>query len=348
MRALGSAGLRTSLVVLAAGLVVGLAVGGSLVVLLVPAAAPASLASGPELDTVTPSVVQFDDPHEVRVALTVDAESGLRSPVGGVLTSLACAPGGELASGTSSFTVNGAPVVGLSTAVPLWRTIAIDDEGADVSSLENELVRLGAAIVPDGQWHWADALAFDALFAPIDVVTTDDGAVRLESTAWLPAPSTAVASCPLGVGSPVGPGAVVAQFAPRVTAARFPPPGTAVEGARALDLAGGAIPVDSDGTITDPAALAAITGSQEFAEADPQQEPRSIAVSWILSEPVPVSVLPPSALYGISGSSGCVDERGGAAIVVTVIASQLGRTLVVPERELGDVLVHPDKGLSCP
>ena len=348
MSALRSTGLRASLVVLAAGLVVGAAVGGSLVVLLVPTEAPASLASGPELETVTPSVVQFDDPHEVRVSLTVDAASGLRSPAGGVLTSLSCSPGQQLASGTSSFTVNGAPAVGLATAVPLWRTIAIGDDGTDVSSLENELARLGAAIEPDGQWYWGDARAFDALFAPLGVVTTDDGAVPLESATWLPAPLTAVASCPVGVGSTVDPGAVVAQFAPRVTAARFQPPSEAVEGPRALGLAGGAVPVGPEGTITDPAALTALTGSQEFAEADPQQEPRSIAVPWILTEPVPVTVLPPSALYGISGSRGCVIEDGGPTTVVTVIASQLGRTLVVPERRLGDVLVHPDEDRSCP
>lgn len=347
MRALRRGRLRGQLFVLAAGLVVGAALGGSLVVLFVPAAAPASLASDRALETVAPSVTEFGDPHEVKVALTVDSTSGLRSPVSGVLTSLSCGPGQQLASGTAPFTVNGAPVVGLATAIPLWRDIAVGDEGVDVSSLEGELLRLGAAVEPDGEWRWADARAFDALLGPAGVITSDEGTARLGSTAWLPAALTPVGSCPVGVGSAVGAGGIVVQFAPRVTTAMFTPPADGVEGARALALAGGAVPVGGDGAITDPAALAALTGSQEFAEADPQQDPRSISVPWVLVEPVPVTVVPPSAVYGLTGARGCVSAEG-APVAVRVIASQLGRTLLVPQSPLGDVLVRPDRGLPCP
>lgn len=344
--------IRQSAVVVTVGLIVGLAVGGSLAVLFIPAPVPASVASDQPLDTVRPSVMDFSDPHEVHVALTIDSLSGVRSPRGGLLTALACVPGQEVVAGTRIFGVDGAAVVGLATSVPLWRQISVGDEGADVAALENELARLagdgegGSGLEIDGTWEWNDALAFDALLAGAGVTTTDEGEVPLSAIAWLPAPVMSVAGCPVGVGASVASGTVVAQFAARITLARFTPAADAVDGPRALALENALIPVDESGVLTDPAALALLAESPEFAALDPSATPPSISASWVLTSSVLVTVVPPSAVHGISGSRGCVTDAEGATRV-TVIASQLGRTLVAPERPLGDVIVHPTGAAPC-
>ena len=338
--------LRQSAVIVAVGLIVGLAVGGSIAVLVIPAPVPASLVSDQQLNTVRPSVTDFADPHEVRVTVTVDSLSGVRSPRSGLLTGLSCIPGQRVVAGTGIFAVDGEPVVGLATSAPLWREISVGDDGADVGFLENELVRLGGAVDVDGTWEWADALGFDALLEAAGVTTTDDGTVQLTSVAWLPAPVSVVAGCPVGVGTSVAPGTVVAQFAARLSVARLTPPGDAVEGPRVLALGNAPVPVGEDGAVTDPAALALLAESPEFAEADLSASLPTISASWELASPVPVTVVPPSAVYGVSGARGCVAEAEGAT-AVTVIASQLGRTLVTAERQLGEVLVHPEGAAPC-
>jgi hypothetical protein len=333
-------------VIVAVGLVVGLAAGGSLAVLLVPAPVPGSLVSDQALDSVRPSVTEFSDPREVRVTLSVDTLSGVRSPRGGLVTTQSCLPGQEVAAGTSTFSVDGAPVVGLATSVPLWREIAVGESGADVGSLEAELVRLGGGLDIDGTWEWSDALAFDSLLADVGVTTNDEGAVPLAAIAWLPAPVTVIAQCPVGIGTSVAPGTIVAQFATRISSARLALPVGAVEGPRALVLSDVVIPVGDDGVIADPAALALIAQSPEFAESDPSATPPSISGSWVLTSPVPATVVPPSAVYGLAGDRGCV-AQADSATAVTVLASELGRTLVVPAEPLGEVLVHPKGDVPC-
>ncbi|MBX3098323.1 MAG: hypothetical protein KF761_01975 [Salinibacterium sp.] len=340
-------GLRHYAFIGTAALILGTALGGTLVVLLVPEAPPPSLVSEQRLETVTPAVIDFTDPREVRVALTVDSASGLRSPVGGVLTALSCVPGGQVSSGSNVFAVDGASVVALATAVPLWRDIPVGDDGQDVIALENELLRLGAEVEPDGVWRWADALAFDALLRPVGVITTDDGTVPIVSLVWLPSPATVLATCSLSIGSILAPGDVVARFAPRIRLATFAPPPDAVGGARELTLARGSVSAGADGVIAGPEALEVLAAAPEFAELDLEQGHPTLTASWVLVEPIRVAVVPPSAIRGLSGNRGCVQERGGAT-PVTVIASQLGRTLVVPPHRLGPIAVHPMGGTGCP
>jgi hypothetical protein len=278
----------------------------------------------------------------VRVALTIDTDSGLRSGASGVLTALACVPGAEALSGTSSFAVDGVAVIDLATAVPLWRPLEVGDHGPDVAALETELGRLGAAPAADGEWDWADARAFDALFGPFGVETSNDGTVPVASLAWLPAPSVVVGSCPLAVGAPIGTAQIALGFAPRITLARVQPPPDFVQGPRVLVVDGATIPVPVAGAITDPAGLAALAASPQFASADGDE----ITLSWALASAVDVTVLPPSALYDLAGDLGCVEEERGPT-AVTVIASQLGRTLVEPGHRLGLVAVHPGGEAPC-
>lgn len=342
--------MRQSAVIVAVGLIAGLTVGGVLAVLFIPAPVPASLVSGQALETVRPSATEFTDPQEARVALSFDSLSAVRSPRAGRLTALSCVPGQEILAGSSPFTVDGAPVVVLATSVPLWREIAVGEDGADVASLESELVRLGGAVEADGAWSWHDALAFDALLGGAGVVTTDDGTVPLSAIAWLPSSTSVVAECPVALGTDVGPGTVVAQFAARVSRASVVVPEGAVEGERALAVGNDLVPIGPDGAVTDLAALALLADSPEFAEVDRSTTPPTMSATLVLATPRSVTVVPPSAVYAVSGDLGCITGPAGPT-PVTIIASQLGRTLVETEPEpghpLGDVLVHPAAGAAC-
>lgn len=334
--------LRTALFVAASALVVGAAAGASVAAVLVPAPVPAALAAAHDLGTMTPTVTEFDDPHEVRVTVTLGGAEGVRAPRGGVVTSLACAPGAQLTSGASPAAIDGRPVVALATAVPPWRDIAVGATGDDVASLEAELVRLGAGVDADGRWSWSDALAFDAALG--GVTTDDDGTVELGSVAWLPAATVTAADCPTTLGASIGPGAVLVGLAARPTVARAAPAAGAVPGGRMLRVSTGDVAVAADGTVADPGALA---GSAEFAAADPGQQPLTLTASWVLVDPVRVTVVAPSAVVGIVDGRGCVVGADGA-IPVTIVASQLGRTLVAPETPLGDIRLHPDPDTVCP
>ena len=337
--------MRHWAVIALVGLIAGAALGCAVFVALVPGEVPASLASAGELDMVEPSTMEYDDAREVTITLTLETGSGVRSPRAGILTATSCVPGQAVASGSTPFAVDGASVVALSTATPLWRAIAVGDEGADVAALENELVRLGAAPEPDGHWSWADVRAFDSRLDP--VITDDDGTVPFAAITWLPAPDVVVDSCPVALGSTIGVATLVATFAPRITLARFAPPVGAVDGARGLVFDGEEFAAPSTGEIVDRGALDTLAASPSFAQRDPAQDPPTITASSVLTVPIAVTVLPPSALYSLEGGSGCVQSREGAARV-SVIASQLGRTLVTVARPLGQVRVHPDTSVPCP
>ena len=156
-----------------------------------------------------------------------------------------------------------------------------------------------------------------------------------------------IATCPVGVATPLTAADFVARFAPRVTLATITPPAGAVDGARELDLADGFVRVDADGVISDSAALETLTAAREFAESDLEQAQPAFSASWALVEPIRVTVVPPSSIFGLSGSRGCVQE-GSGPVSVTVIASQLGRTLVVPTHPLAAIAIHPHGGTGCP
>ncbi|MDR0416449.1 MAG: hypothetical protein LBH76_03880, partial [Propionibacteriaceae bacterium] len=81
----------------------------------------------------------YDDARTVTLTLTAGPEQRFQTPRSGRVTSSACAAGAEFISGGSALSVDGVPVLGLATAVPLWRDLALGDAGPDVAALGAEL-----------------------------------------------------------------------------------------------------------------------------------------------------------------------------------------------------------------
>jgi hypothetical protein len=352
---LGLAGLA----LLAAVLLVGAVLAPSLV-----DGAPTALRSPGPL-TVPVDTQEFDDPISATLHARVEPVSAVRSPVSGTVTYSACVPGTDISSGQLIGRVNDAPVVVLATSSPLWRDLRPGDRGLDVSSLQQELARLGFAAPGTGVFDRATRAAVATFFAHADPAIPPPGSVLLlASTAWSPAPMVTATSCHLEQGATIASGDVLARLAPRVAAFSISssgssapgvstPDNSALSGARVVVVAGVAVPTEADGSITNPDDVV-LLGQQDAVRRwlGSDRIDDGLPATWRLAEPVSVAVVPPASLIGVDGHSACVISADGPTVSVTVVSSMLGRTLVVPEdsaaRLPSEVRIDGDGRAPCP
>jgi hypothetical protein len=320
--------------------------GAGIGLLLSPASPPPSLASASVGLTAVPRGMDYTDEQTVPFSVALGPSLALRSSRGGVATASACVPGASIVSGSSLFALDGVPVVQLATSTPLWRDIGIGDTGTDVTALQTELIRLGHSLEIDGRWGWLDISAFDAVLVAAGAPESDHGVVAMASVAWLPSSTVVASRCLVGVGMGVAPGQELVELPAQLAAAHAHLPSGIADGARVVVVGDQRYSIAEGGLITDPAALLAISDSAEFRERDPSSDPPTITLRVELEEPLRAQAIPPSAIYDLEHSVGCV-QHGGSATKVRVIASQLGLALVVPSGELGPVLLAPDVRRGC-
>ncbi|WP_133120887.1 MULTISPECIES: hypothetical protein [Bifidobacterium] len=320
----------------------------------------------------------FDDRRAVTFRLTQSSASTLQMPQDGTLTSSTCTAGAALHSGTSMFSINDHAVLSLHTSIPLYRPLAIGTQGNDVRSLHDALRDLGYA-APDTDTFSSDSIAaFNALAektgAPL--ITADNGwSFNPAQILWQPASAMTIRQCPVRVGAQVHAGDNIAQTAPIITNVaiiRTPEnaDGQPAAGKRTVTISDKTFEIDDDVTqMNDPAFLNAIAASREYQSmlsgsgsgvsassssgASPQQSAAAdgssvdVIYQWSLAEPRAVSIVPPSALTGVSSGKGCVTVDGRPQ-QVTIVASQLGRSMVSPQSgTLEHVDVPADKTVSC-
>src|SRR5690606_19130165 len=108
-------------------------------------------------------------------------------------------------------TVDGVPLVGLATSVPLWRDLSLGDEGEDVTALHTELARLGYEVDTEGPLRRAALRALRDLYEQAGEKPGALDRVTIDRIVWLPAPSTSVNECLATVGSTVAAGDPVAS-----------------------------------------------------------------------------------------------------------------------------------------
>lgn len=134
--------------------------------------------------------------------------------------------------------------------------------------------------------------------------------------------------------------------------------GDLVAGDRVLSIGSTTVPVPTGTTeLTDQSVLSAITGSTEYrmaslgsgsgqmgsgagtggsggtgASGGGSSEGGTVQVSytWRLAQPIEAVTVPPSSLYRASGGKACVTVSGKPT-PVSIIASQLGKTMVAPD-----------------
>ncbi|WP_156027549.1 hypothetical protein [Mycetocola saprophilus] len=353
------------------------------------------------LTPATPAAVKPADPvKEIAVTerlvddrrpVTLVADTGpvtpISSPREGLVTSLECAPGSTIESGSSVLSVEGEPAVALATSVPMWRDLGIGDSGEDVRALATELTRLG--YLAGGEQR----LDRDTLNA-VNRLLTDRGAraarepvassarILKDTFMWIPAVRTVVASCATSIGQRVSvESTVLSAQGTLATAHVRAVSGTIVPGARTVVVGEDTFDLDSEGRILDRSELDRLAQTRIYRQSLGGDTPGELPAASKLAEPMTAFAVPASALFASAApepagaeqtqSGGASSEMGGgepagedvsgaqrpSCVVVDgrvesirVIGSQLGQTFVLFSDNVKPqrVSVHPAADLKCP
>ncbi len=342
--------LRTRSATAGAALLVTLGTGVVIGSLLLPTPVPATIDSRDDPIVAPVTKVSTFDPQSVNLVVEAAEPQKLTARSSGLVTSTACAPGEKAVSGTSAFSVNDQPLIYLSTARPIWRDLSIGDRGQDVEALQTELNRLGYEVTVDGRFG-RSTLAAAVLMAR---KAGDDSArswtgVPASVIVWLPAPSVHVETCDAMLGGTVDVGAGLATLPRTLTSAAVRPlPSAVMAGGRVVVAGDLTLPVDSNGTISSNDHLLELAQSSAYREfldgqtvAGPGPVDRTpgtagsagsaISVEYRLAAPLDVLSVPAAAVFDVKGAQACVIAEG-SSIPVTIADSQLGQTLIVPDK----------------
>lgn len=338
-------------------LLVGAAAGVGTAALLGAPAAPDSLAPAASLAQAPVTVRDFTDRRSVALRVSARHVPSVTARVAGFVTASACVPGEVIASGGSTFALDGSPLVNLHTDVPLWRTLSVGDRGDDVAALHAELRRLGVDAPQDDRVTAATLRSYRTMAASAGLVLpSSENVVDPARVVWLPTAEVTAAQCPTPKGMDISAGDPLVDLPSAVAAATVVDlPSDRAAGDRVVTVDGAAVPLAEDGRITDPAALAAIAGSQAYADAsataDDAAADVTLTVSWQLVEPLSVWVVPPAAVIGAGTDRACVEDDGATPLAVEIVGSELGQTFVIPAVVATPVPAHVrighDGGAHC-
>ena len=306
--------------------------------------APASVAGETGVRTAPVSVEIYDGTRRTPATPLLAEPTTLTLAALGRVRSSACAPGAAIASGSSPLVLDDRPMLALATAAPLWRDLDVGARGQDVSDLQGELARLGHAVTVDGVYGAGTRAAVRAVMTGLGVVRPS-GALASSDVMWLPAPEVTVTTCAVAVGDAFTGGEVA----------------TVGGGLVALEIGGtdpveswvarfqtAAAPINPDRTVTDPAFLAAVAASP-LMDWSQTEGAGTLELELALAEPVQVAVVPPAALFALTGDRACLVADDGAVLPVRVVASALGQTLVEVDGPVPDqVSLDPGDDLTCP
>lgn len=344
---------RTRVVVLLGAFVVGTtcAAAFALGAWLFSPVTPEQLAPAPSAawSPVTPRMI--DDARQVDLAINLSDATPLRSAATGLVTSTSCSKDGVLESGQTALTVDGRPIVALSTDIPLWRNLAVGDSGTDVAALQHELARLGYELETGGVVDTDTLNAAGKLVGLSQDEMDSSGTIERDSLIWLPTASVTVAQCDAGTGTRISPGDTLITAAGTIEDARIASlPESLVAGSRHLVVDDRVISVSESGVVNDQAGLESLHQTSSFSlwAADPQSAP-PVRGSLVLSEPTTAYSLAPASIYNLDGTAGCV-YTGSTGLPVTVVSSELGHTLVTFDSAStapDQVLIAADGGPTC-
>jgi hypothetical protein len=341
------AGVLSALIVGSAGVGIGV-----VVTRLDP---PDSLVGPPEAGTIAVVPERFADARSVELRLEHVPGVPLIGRASGTVTGSRCVAGGRIRSGTSPWSVDGRPLLALSTPTPLYRDLASGDEGTDVASLQAELRRLGLDAPATATYDAATAGAVRDMWEGVAPHLTDqqllDGGLPLSRVVWLPAPSVSPAECAAVLGGVVAAGSPVATTAATITEAVVDPlPDDLVPGARVLDVQGLAVHVPTSGSVSGRTSLRKLLSTELgiiAVKTLDQERPVPLSGTLSLTKPLRTATLPASAL--VSGSGSCVLDAAGAPHGVVVVSSTLGRSIVSFEDRGSParVQISPPGSASC-
>ena len=320
-------------------LVLGALLGVTVVGVAHPEAAPPAIGGAVPVGEVPVTSTKYLDVRSVTLAFETQSQGEIVTPVGGFITRTSCAVGGEAQSGESGIAINGRSLVYLASGAPLWRDLGPDSVGTDVRGLQTELNRLGYSLDADGEFGPLTLRAARDLAERNGVDSSDWSVIPREAFVWIPAPATAITSCPTVLGASVAPDDALFVAPPVIASARVAAlPDTLAPGPRVIVAGEVRVAVDDQGAIADPAALHELGRSSEFAAWVAADDGTDFIVDLELASPVTVTTVPPAAVFGLDGSTGCISSAGHT-VVVEVVGSGLGQSYVVVPADAEVVVV---------
>lgn len=323
---------------LMAALAIGFSVGA---IWTAPTSLP-SLTGTPTRDLpATPRL--YDDPHSLAVELFIAPDQPMVVAVGGRVTALGIAAGDVIKSGELLVEVNGAPLILLTTEIPLWRDLRLGDTGKDVQALQSELLRLG---ILGGLSGIVDEHTLDAVAALLDEEGRTE-TIDHKRFVWVKTTGR-VETLSVAVGSFISSGESIGALAATVERGVFSVPVNSVSGERSLVVADATFQAPEDGLITDSKVLTALSDTASFRSArmaEPHSRTVRIDVTWVLQEPIEVFAIAPIGLYG-EGDHRCVFIES-LPIPVTLISSEFGQSLVTSAAPLVRVELPDAPEITC-
>lgn len=291
--------------------------------------------------TVAISMEPFLDERPVPAAAQETPNWDAQAPSSGIIRQLSCKVGEQLNSGQAPFMINDDFIVVLGMDSPPWRDFVYGAEGSDVQALQLELTRLGYFEgEADGYFGYWTGLAVSRLWEAVGGSSWQTD-LPLAQLVWIPSKAVLPSNCSVRLGDSVGAGAPLFSLGGGVSSVTTETPTTQYPGPRVAFIGDVATPVPEDGTITDQGFLAAFSQTPQY-QAYKKDNTTKLTVNVRLDNAVEVAAVPASALYRIDETRACVYSEG-SAIEVTIVASQFGNTLVVPDSPVKNVFVTPPK-----
>lgn len=286
---------------------------------------PADLTKGAPATTAPVEPQDYTDSRNVTLNVVKAPPSKLRADTEGTLTRYNCTPSGTWSTGTSPVSVDSAPLLALHTEVPLWRDLSYGDNGEDVVALQRALINLGYSLNDDGEFGWYTWDAYRNALKNIDVKAPQN-TFSTSTVLWLPADTVTLSSCPAQADDAVSKELVLAEAGGNLSSVSIQNmPTDLIAGPRHLTVAGATVPVEENGQITDPAAVATLAATS-ISTFDPEKNGDLYATLELDASTIVYS-LPVGAVGDPAGEAFVTSQ--GTRYPVSVVASSLGRTLVM-------------------
>lgn len=354
-------GVTFSVAVLMAIVLVCLGAGGAF--LYTRAQQPATFQGTTSYDSVAVESGEFSDTHNVSVTVAQIRSQSVMSPISGTVTHADCSAGAQIASGTSCISVDDRALPFVYLSVPAYRDMPVGVKGNDAKALNDELRHLGYAAPDSNTVTSATIAAYNALATAIGAPNATDNTIARSDFIWLPQQTVTVADSKMTYGGTICEGDEMFSTSilpTSVTFSRTLSSGTLAAGDRTVSINGEQYTIPDGMTeVDDPDVVSAVLASPEYAQALSSANGAAdgadaggsgtiqISYSWSLATPLSVVSVPPSALYDVDGTQGCVVDAG-TPHAVSIVASQLGRTMVTADDAFDHVDVPaPARAATC-
>lgn len=288
----------------------------------------------------------FRDPQPVELAATLSTPAQVLSTGNGTLTSYDCRPGESVMAGQVLARVNSAPVVALATDVPLWRTITPGSTGGDVDAIHRELRRLKVIVSPVPPAGTAAGFETVQALARLGGLSSSTSQISADAFAWIPQPTVRITKCPTTVGAKVSLGSPLFELAPRVTDLSLKStPTSSVLGARQLIVDTASVNIDNDGTISSPQGLQKVLRTRLLRAFMDSDGKIPLQATWSLRRALEVASLPASTVT-VAANVACV-SKSGVAVPIQIVTSELGKTIVIIDRDVRSIDSVPPDDFTC-